>query len=107
VLAVVCLFVVVSGCSQNFTTTMSKREVVVVFHANTARSTQVKVRADCRKITPHASAEPMPTSDSAVNRRYGVRYRVDGASDQDLSRLYQCLTKHDSVAGVQNSDNSM
>ena len=92
------------GCSQNFDAAMSKREVVVVFAPDASRAVQTQVRDTCAKVTPRTVPEPMPTTDSGVNRRYGVRFRVDKASEQDLTKLYDCLKRHKSVVGVNSPD---
>lgn len=104
-LALTCLAgVAATGCGRNFDAAMNKREVVVVFAPDASRATQEKVRASCAKVTPRAVAEPMPTVDNGVNRRYGVRFRVDQASEQDLNKLYTCLKKNKAVVGVNNPD---
>lgn len=92
------------GCSQNFGTTMGKREVVVAFAPDATRAAQAQVRTTCAKVTPRTVAEPMPAADNGVNRRYGVRFRVDKATEQDLTKLYECLKRHKSVAGVISPD---
>lgn len=94
----------VGGCSQNFDATMSKREVVVMFAPDASRATQERVRATCAKVSPRAVPEPMPTVDNGVNRRYGVRFRVDNATERDLTKLYACLQRDKSVVGVNSPD---
>jgi hypothetical protein len=104
-LAFTCLATLAAtGCSRNFDAVMSKREVVVVFSADAGRATQERVRASCAKVSPRTVPEPMPTTDSGINRRYGVRFRVDQASDQDLNKLYACLKKDKAVVGVNSPD---
>jgi len=46
------------------------------------------------------SSEPMPTSASATSAIYNVRFRIDHASDADIARLTQCLSRFPSVQGV-------
>lgn len=92
------------GCSQNFDAAMSKREVVVVFAPDASPAVQRQVRDTCAKVTPRTVPEPMPSADNGVNRRYGVRFRVDKANEQDLTKLYDCLKRHKSVVGVNSPD---
>lgn len=93
-----------AGCSKNFDAAMSKREVVVMFAPNATRAQQQQVRDACAKVTPRTVPEPMPTGDSGVNRRYAVRFRVDKATDMDITKLDQCLKRHEVVVGVNDPD---
>lgn len=93
-----------AGCSQNFDATMGKREVVVMFAPNATRAQQQQVRDACAKVTPRTVPEPMPTGDNGVNRRYGVRFRVDKATDGDLTKLDECLKRNKVVIGVNDPD---
>ena len=94
------------GCSQNFDAAMAKREVVVMFAPDASPAVQRQVRDTCAKVTPRTVPEPMPTADSGVNRRYGVRFRVDKATERDLTKLYDCLERHKSVVGVNSPDDN-
>lgn len=96
--------VAAAGCSQNFDATMSKREVVVLFAPNATRAQQQQARDACAKVTPRTVPEPMPTGESGVNRRYAVRFRVDKATDSDLTKLDECLKRHKTVIGVNDPD---
>lgn len=93
-----------AGCSQNFNATMGKREVVVMFAPDATRAQQQQVRDACAKVTPRTVPEPMPTGDTGVNRRYAVRFRVDKATDMDITKLDQCLKRHKVVVGVNDPD---
>lgn len=93
-----------AACSQNFDAAMSKREVVVMFAPHATRAQQQQVRDACAKVTPRTVPEPMPTGDTGVNRRYAVRFRVDKATDGDLTKLDECLKRHKVVIGVNDPD---
>lgn len=95
---------VTAGCSSNASTVLSKREVVVMFAPEASRAAMARVRSNCANVTPRTVAEPMPKADNGVNRRYGVRFRVDKASQQDLKVLFTCLKKDKSVVGVTQDD---
>lgn len=94
-----------AGCSSNMGTVLSKREVVVLFAPDATHDAMARVRSACANVTPRTIAEPLPKADNGVNRRYGVRFRVDKASQQDLRKLYTCLKKDKAVVGVTNDDN--
>ena len=93
-----------AGCSSNMGTVLSKREVVVLFAPDATHAAMARVRSACANVTPRTTAEPLPKADNGVNRRYGVRFRVDKANQQDLRKLYTCLKKDKSVVGVTNDD---
>jgi len=87
-----------AGCAQ-FDAALGKQELVVAFRAGTSPATIMKARAACSSV-PNASPEPMPTSASATSAIYNVRFRIDHASDADIARLTQCLSRFPSVQGV-------
>ena len=87
-----------SGCAK-FDAAMGKQEVVVAFAPGTSQATMISVRAACAKI-PGATAEAVPKDVNATSGAYSIRYRVDSASDADIARLSQCLSRFKSVQGV-------
>lgn len=89
-----------AGCSQQAHEAAHKREVVVHFVPGTSAAAKRQVRAACAHASSAAKPEPIPTSTLRSVQVYGVRYRVDHADDNQLTRLYTCLTRHSSVAGV-------
>ena len=97
--AALALGLAAAGCAT-FDATFGKREAVVQFQPQTTNAVRLKVRAACSHV-PHATPEPVPTSQPAAEMTYDVRYRVDKASDGDLARLQQCLQKSRSVVGIQ------
>ena len=92
------LGVLASGCS-GFNKAFGQREAVVHFRPGTPQSVRVQVRAACSHL-PQAIPEPLPTDNKLSDQVYGVRYRVDKASDQQLTALENCLGKFRSVQGV-------
>lgn len=97
--------VALTGCRVDPLAGFRQREAVVVFKPNTSENVRLKVRADCSSL-PNATPEPVQTDSKLKSTRvYGVRYRIDDATDQDLIKLYGCLRKHDSVLGVKIPEN--
>ena len=87
-----------AGCAS-FDRTFGQQEAVVQFQPQTPNSVRLKVRAACSHV-PQATPEPLPTGHLASDLAYGVRYRVDNASDGDLAKLQQCLQRFPSVVGI-------
>lgn len=73
---------------------------MVSFRAGTPRSVRLHARKACAHVVPTATPEPMPTSTLKSDQVYGVRFRVAKASDNDLSRLQNCLVKQHAVREV-------
>ena len=88
----------VTGCAK-FDAALGKQELVVSFRAGTPQATMLKARAACSTL-PHATPEPVPTALNATSGVYDVRFRIDQASDADVARLEQCLSKFPSIQGV-------
>lgn len=86
---------VTAGCAN-----LGRREVVVVFGQDSTQAQHRAARAACSGL-PNASPEPLPTSTRYVSERLSdVRFRVDKASDGQISDLYNCLRKQPGVVGV-------
>ncbi len=98
-LAVVLVGGVTAGCA-GFDKAFGKREAIVMFRQGTPRSVRLVVRATCSHL-PRARPEPLPTDQKLSDLLNDVRYRIDDASDADLSRLENCLTRFSSVRGVE------
>ena len=88
----------VTGCAK-FDAALGKQELVVTFRAGTPQTTMLKARAACSTV-PDATPEPVPTALNATSGVYDVRFRIDQASDADVARLEQCLSKFPSIQGV-------
>jgi hypothetical protein len=95
--AAVALSLVV-GCAS-FDRAFGKREIVVVFKNATPAQVMLKVRAACSHI-PAAIPEPIPPHPLAIDLPSDIRYLVSNASDAEVARLEQCLSRFPSVAGV-------
>jgi hypothetical protein len=87
-----------AGCAK-FDAALGKQEAVVAFNPGTSQATMMKVRSACSAL-PDATPEPVPTGANATNGTYDVRFDVQNASDADIARLTQCLSKFPSVQGV-------
>jgi hypothetical protein len=87
-----------AGCAQ-FDSALGKQELVVAFRAGTSQAAMMNARAACSHV-PNATPEPMPTAASATSGVYNVRFRIDHASDANIARLTQCLSRFTSVQGV-------
>lgn len=97
-LLAVALALLASGCS-GFNKAFGQREAVVHFQPGTPQSVRVQVRAACSHL-PQATPEPLPTDNKLSDQLNDVRYRIDKASDGQVTALEQCLGKFRSVAGV-------
>jgi len=98
-LAVVLAGGVTAGCA-GFDKAFGKREAIVMFRQGTPKSARLAVRATCSHV-PHAKPEPLPTDKKLSDYLNDVRYRIDNASDADLTRLENCLTRFPSVRGIE------
>ncbi len=87
-----------AGCAK-FDAALGKQELVVTFRPGTPQATMLKARAACATV-PDATPEPVPTALNATSDVYDVRFRIDQASDADVARLEQCLSKFPSIQGV-------
>ena len=90
------LVVVLTGCNAS----LNKREIVVHFKSTATEEQHAAARDACATASPHASPEPIVHNSYATTRIDDIRFRVDKASDYDLNRLYQCLSKQPGVVGV-------
>ena len=87
-----------AGCAA-FDKAFGKQEAVVVFKNQTPVSVMLKVRASCSHI-PAAIPERVPAHPLAVDVQDDIRYLVSNASDAQVARLEQCLSRFPSVVGV-------
>lgn len=87
-----------AGCAK-FDAALGKQEAVVAFNPGTSQATMMKVRSACSTV-PGATPEPVPSGSNATSGTYDVRFNVQNASDADIARLTQCLSKFGSVQGV-------
>ena len=88
---------VLAGCRTP--PTLRAREAVVQFGPGATAADYTRVRALCPSMH-NVTLEPPTTRTDPASRLYGVRYRIDNASDADLAKLYACLLKEPAVRGV-------
>jgi hypothetical protein len=87
-----------AGCAK-FDAAMGQQQLVVGFRAGTSQNAMMQARAACSNI-PDSAPEPMPTGANATTGTYDIRFNVASASDADIARLEQCLSRFKSVEGV-------
>ena len=94
----VVLLGVLSGCN---TSALTEREIVINFNDSTTQATRIADRQACLHPAPNVSAEPLPAaSDKFVSDQINdVRYRVDHANDNEISKLYACFENKPGVLG--------
>jgi hypothetical protein len=83
--------VAAGGCSK-FDQALGQQEEVVVFQPNVSNAVKLKVRATCSHV-PNVKVEPLPTDHKLSDEIYDVRYEVGSASDVELARFDQCVSK--------------
>ena len=93
-----------AGCSQ-FDAALGQRQAVVSFNDGTTLAQRMAVRTACAK-TPNVTPTPLPSDMNSPYALEQVVYQVSRASNADIARLEQCLTKFPSVAGVTLQDAS-
>lgn len=98
VLAVVLMEAAVTGCGA-YGERLRQRELVVHFDPRATPAQHLAARDACTDI-PHTSPEPLVPSSSPVSRFTDVRFRIDDASQRELARLTQCLSRQAGVRGV-------
>jgi hypothetical protein len=96
--------VAVTGCSQ-FNKALGQQQALVSFKDGTPVSVRLQVRAACAKL-PNVTAAPIPTGVPLASAVSVVVYQVNKASDADIARLSECLTKFPSVNGMNIQDSS-
>ncbi len=87
-----------AGCAK-FNAALGQQELVVTFHPATSQQAMMTARDACAHL-PGATPEPVPTSLNATEGTYDVRYRISQATDAQIAKLEQCLSRFPSVAGV-------
>jgi hypothetical protein len=89
----------VAGCGS-YATKLRQAEAVAVFAPNATVAQRLAARAACSHLQ-NVVPEPLATSGRKSDQVYGVRFRIDHASGQDLARLTECLQKQPGVVGVE------
>jgi|SRR5579875_705891 hypothetical protein len=93
-----------AGCSK-FDAALGQQQMQVTFKDGTSNAERLKIRAACAslpnvKTTPVANLKKEPYALSVIT------YQVNNASNADIARLSECLSKFTAVAGVSVSDSS-
>jgi hypothetical protein len=91
----------VAGCGS-VGRSLSHREVTVVFVPDRTTADVTRVRAACDGV---AGAKALPAGpDTAVNRRYPLRFDVTGLDLRQRSKLVGCLSADKAVRGYTDSE---
>jgi hypothetical protein len=94
----------VTGCAQ-FDKALGQQQALVTFANGTSIATRLQVRAACAKV-PDVSPIPIPKGVPLSEALDQVEYSVTGATNADLARLQECLSKYPSVQGLDVQDAS-
>ncbi len=87
-----------AGCGR-YGERLRQRELVVHFEPGATQEQHVAAREACTGI-PNTSPEPIDSSTTKAGRLNNVRFRIDDASQRDLSRLTECLSRQPGVRGI-------
>jgi hypothetical protein len=98
-LAVAAAAMGLAGCAK-FDAALGQQQAIVSFRDGTPLAQKLTVRTSCAKA-PDVVAAPLPPNlNSSPYALEQVTYQIDKASDADVARLQECLTKFPSVVGV-------
>lgn len=99
VFGIALLGLLMTGCSSKLTRGLGAQEVVVYFSPTATSADRLGVIHACGHL-PNAAPEPLPSANApASSREYGVRFRVDRASNYQLQQLLSCLGRQPGVVG--------
>lgn len=88
----VALALLAAGCGGKLTRGLASQEVVVYFSAQATQADHVAVLHACSGL-PGTSPEPLPAASAPRSSQvYDVRFRVDHATNRQLSDLLSCLS---------------
>ena len=87
-----------TGCGSS-SAGLAQREIIVLFEGDTPQSVRAHVRQACADL-PGTSPRPRPDTGSGSVHPYAMRFRIDQATVEQRSQLYECLGQFDSVKGV-------
>ncbi len=94
-----------AGCAK-FDAALGQQQAIVSFRDGTPLAQKLTVRTACAKA-PDVVAAPLPPDlNSSPYALEQVTYQIDKASDADVARLEECLTKFSSVVGVTLQDSA-
>jgi hypothetical protein len=105
VLVIALCLLSVTGCAQ-MDKALGQQQAFVSFKDGTPVSVRLQVRAACAKL-PNVSAAPIPAGVPLTSAVSEVEYQLNqNASDADIARLSECVTKFPSVVGIDLQDDS-
>jgi hypothetical protein len=88
-----------AGCAK-FDAALGQQQAIVSFRDGTPLAQKLTVRTSCAKV-PDVVAAPLPPDlKSSPYALPQVTYQINQASDADVARLQECLTKFPSVVGI-------
>lgn len=94
----------VTGCSK-FDAALGQQQLLVSFKSGTTNATKLQIRAACGSL-PRVKPSALPDLKKYPYALSQLIYQVNSASDADIARLEQCLSKYRAVAGVTMQDSS-
>jgi hypothetical protein len=94
----------VAGCAK-FDAALGQQQLAVTFQSGTSNAVKLKIRDTCAKL-PEVHTTPVGNLKKQPYALSQVVYQVNNASDADIAKLEECLSKYKSVAGVTMSDSS-
>ena len=104
-LAVGAAAMALAGCAK-FDAALGQQQAIVSFRDGTPLAQKLTVRTACAKA-PDVVAAPLPPDlGSSPYALQQVTYQIDKASDAEVARLEECLTKYPSVLGVTLQDSA-
>jgi len=104
-LAVSAVAPALAGCAK-FDAALGQQQAIVSFRDGTPLAQKLTVRTACAKA-PDVVAAPLPPDlSSSPYALEQVTYQINKASDADVARLEECLTKFPSVLGVTLQDSA-
>lgn len=94
----------VAGCAK-FDAALGQQQLAVTFADGTSNAVKLQIRAACAKL-PEVRTTPVGNLKKQPYALSQVVFQVNNASNADIARLEECLSKYKSVAGVTMSDSS-
>ena len=95
---------VVAGCSQ-FDAALGQRQAIVTFSDSATLAQRLAVRTTCAKI-PDVTPQPLPANLNTAYALPQVIYQINQASNADIARLQECVSKFPAVTGFTLQDSS-
>ena len=93
-----------AGCSR-LDAALGQRQAIVTFSESATLAQRLAVRSACAK-TPNVTPQPLPSNMNTPYALQQVVYQINQASDADIARLQECVTKFPSVTGFSLQDSA-